>query len=133
MNKKGLSLLEILIAGVILTLVLAGLLNTFLAGKRWVLHNRLRMTGGELGKLFLDPLQGYVRQDTWNQAGNSLNTVITYCDNDALHTQNPACPPSADRTIGGMEYSAQYNVTPHPTNPNIRKVVATIQWNEPQP
>lgn len=119
-KRKGLSLLEILVASLILTLVLAGLLNTFLAGKRWVLHNRLRMTGGELGKYFLDPLQNQVRGDTWN---------TTSC----LGTGTSAnCPDGTAGTAQGLDrdYKASYTVSPDTPISNITKVKVDITYPE---
>lgn len=135
-KKTGLTLLEILISTIILALVMTGLANIFIAGKRYILHSRARMTGGELGKLFLDPLQMDVRQDEWNQAENSLNTVTTYCDSDPGHAaeQNPACPLAADRLLGGIEYSAKYEISaPFLPNSDLRRVKLTLTWNEPSP
>lgn len=134
-NKKALTLLEILVSALILALVMTGLANIFLTGKRYILRSRARMTGGELGKLFLDPLQMAVRQDTWNQSGNFLNTGTTYCDNDPAHStqQNPACPSQADRTLDRIEYSAEYNTTSPFPNSEMRKVVTTVRWTEPSP
>lgn len=118
MKRKGLSLLEMLVSGLILTLVLAGLLNTFLAGRRWVLHNTLRMTGGELGKFFLDPLQNQIREDTWSTS--CLNTGA--CPNQ---TAGPS--EGLDRT-----YTASYTVNALPALPNIKKVRVVIT-PPPQP
>jgi hypothetical protein len=114
-KRKSLSLLEILIAGIILTLVLVGLLNTFLAGKRWVLHNRLRMTGGELGKYFLDPLQNQVRWDTWNAS----------CLGTGISANCPDTPVVLDRP-----YTAHYAVSPNTPINNINKVTVDISYPE---
>ena len=83
MNKKGLSLVEILVSLVIMGLVMVGLVNIFISGKRWTLHSRSRITAGELGRYFLDPLQMDVRQDTWDQSPvdpppNNLLTIGNY-------------------------------------------------------
>ena len=72
-NKKALTLVEIIVSVVILALVITGLANVFVAGKRYIQHSRMRMAGGELGKEFLDPLQAYVRQDTWDGGANFIN------------------------------------------------------------
>lgn len=135
MKKRGLTLLEILTATIIFSLVILGLTNLFITAKMHILHSRFRMTGGEIGKLFLDPLQMHVRQDTLGVAGNALNTGTTYCDNGIPgHTQNPICPPAIQgRTIDGTPYSSQFIITNLPQNANIRKVRATISWNETRP
>ena len=130
MSKKGLSLLEILVSCVILSLTLIGLANIFVSAKRYILHSRARMAGGELGRLFLEPLQMHVRQDTWNQTGNALNIGVTYC---GQNPQNPICPSEANRTLDRIVYNATYDITNHPNAPNIRKVVVNIRWNEPSP
>ena len=111
MNNKALTLLEILVAVVILALVVTGLVNVFVAGKRYIKHSRLRMAGGELGKKFLDPLQSYVRQDTWST--NLLGTD------------------SAGRTGATQDgYTPTYDTGALTNNPNIRKVKVTINWPE---
>jgi Tfp pilus assembly protein PilV len=74
-NKKALTLFEILVSVVILALVITGLANVFVAGKRYIKYSRLRMGGGEIGKRFLDPLQTYVRQNDWNTSTNRLGVV----------------------------------------------------------
>ena len=114
MNKKGLSLLEILIAALILALVVTGLVGVFVSGKRWVLHSRARMAGGELGKFFLDPLEGQVRQDQW-----TLNCL-----------SGGACGPDPIETIGPITYTAHYDITPVVlgANPPLRRVTVTITW-----
>jgi len=139
-NKKGLTLMEIIVATVIFALAVAGLMNLFVAGKRYILHSRSRMSGGELGKVFLEPLQMSVRQDTWGQAGNSLTNTPTgglYCDGVPGHTQLPGC--SADRTLDGVPYAAKYEIdaAPTPTGaatpPELRRVVLTVNWSENKP
>jgi len=117
MNKKGLSLLEILIASLILALVITGLISVFVSGKRLLLHSRSRMAGGELGKFFLDPLENEVRQDLWG--GTCLS-------NDAF------CGIQPPETLGPITYTADYNTSavavPVPTNPPLRRATVTITW-----
>jgi len=121
MNKKGLSLLEILIAALILSLVITGLAGIFVSGKRLVLHSRARMTGGELGKFFLDPLENRVRQDEWD-----FNCL----------SNNAFCNPQQE-TVGPITYNAVFNTSavavPLGTNPPLRRVTVTITPNENTP
>lgn len=119
MPKKGFTLLEIIVSLVILSLTVAGLANIFVSGKKWLLHARSRMTAGELGKYFLDPLQMQVRQDTWSST--------------CLGTGTPAnCP---DQTIGqaqGLDrnYTASYTANPNSPITNLSKVKVNITWTE---
>lgn len=65
MNKKGLSILEILISAVLLALVVTGLANIFVAAKRFILHSRSRMTAAERVRGHLEPLQMEVDQSKY--------------------------------------------------------------------
>jgi len=109
MNKKALTLLEIIISMVILALVMSGLINVFVTGKKYVQHTRYRMSGGEIGKTFIDPLQGYVREDTWSS--------------------NPLGTNSYPASINGI-YTATYTISTHPSDANIKKVKTIISWTE---
>jgi Tfp pilus assembly protein PilW len=119
-NSSGLSLVEILVSIVILSLVLFGFVNLFISGKRFIIHSRLRMTGGELGRYFLDPLQAHVRQDTWNQSGNPL-------------TPSPAYNGSP-MAIDNVNYTPNFTVISVPVGSSeVRKVKVNIIWNESSP
>jgi len=114
MREKGLSLLEIIVSAVIMSLLVVGLANLFLAGKRQILHSRARMTGGELGKYFLDPLQMDVRQDLWGN--NCLSAGI-------------GCPGA--QVVEGLSYAPNYNITSNSPIGRVNRVRVNITWNEP--
>ncbi|MBU4346465.1 MAG: hypothetical protein KKH29_03970 [Candidatus Omnitrophica bacterium] len=126
-EKKALTLLEIIISTVIMSLVITGMANIFLAGKRHILHTRSRMTAGELGRRFLDPLQMDVRQDEWFTNGNCLTGDGSVgCD---------TTPWSPD---GIVSYTPQYEISRllvDAQNPlgRLRKVKLTVTWNELSP
>jgi hypothetical protein len=133
MNTKALSLLEIIISAVIMTVVIGGFAAIFLSGKRSILHNRSRVVSVQLGKLFLDYLQTYTRRSDWDTSTNALTDGTRYCDNDPAHAaqQQVGCPNSDDRTLDNITYRAQYTISSPYTN--IRKVKAAVSWNEPIP
>ncbi len=116
MNKRGLSLLEIVVASVILAVVMTGLAGVFVGGKRWVLHFRSRSTAAELVKKFLDFLPGQVRQDQWstNELGKRAIANRTNGTSDGL-----------DRN-----YMANYTASDAPIA-NLTKVKTEIKWTEP--
>lgn len=133
----GFTLIEITVSTILIALMLIGLVNLFVGGKRYILHSRSRMAGGELGRVFLEPLQMQVRQDTWNQTTNGLSTGTRNCQADA-DPPLPNCPPEGERTLYGMRYDAEYNISDDSTggplqNTDLRRVVLTISWTEPQP
>ena len=117
MNKKALSLFEILIAAVILALVITGLIGIFVSGKRSVLHSRARMSAGELGRFFLDPLENRVRQDEW---GNNC------LSNNALCIDQP-------ETLGSITYTAAYSTSDVLGPGGPRRLTVNITWNEIPP
>ncbi|MCM8795780.1 MAG: type II secretion system GspH family protein [Candidatus Omnitrophica bacterium] len=115
-KQKGLTLLEILVSVLILALVMTALANIFVTAKRYILHSRLRMAGGELGRLFLDPLQQDVRQDQW---GNNCLSA------------NVNCPGA--QTIDNTTYTPNYTITKNSPLTNLNEVSVTVSWNEPAP
>ena len=112
-NKRSTTLFEIIVATVIFSLVMAGVVGVFVAGKRQVMHSRDRMTSSEMGKLFLDPLQLDVRQDFW------VSGALDW----GPHSYG------VSQIVNTIPYTAQYDVTPVPGT-DLRRVVATISWTE---
>lgn len=117
MRKEGLTLLEILVAMLILALVMIGIVNVFIAGRRHLGHSRAKIQAAQLGRLFLAPLQNQVRQDQWGSNCLSSNPTI-------------GCP--AEETLGPITYTPVYDISDGPIN-NLRKVKVTITWNETPP
>ncbi len=139
MNKKGFTLIEIIVGAVILALVMAGLASVFLASKKYIVHSQSRMSGGELGKVFLDYLQMHVRQDTWDNVATNALSVTTapnvprYCDAPSGNPQQPGCPTQAQRTLDPSisVYTARYDIDANVSGaPNLRRVKVTISWTE---
>jgi prepilin-type N-terminal cleavage/methylation domain-containing protein len=115
MNKKGFTLMEILVAALIMVLVMTGLTSVFVAGRRHILHTRSRIQAAELGRLFLTPLQMDVRQDQWGSS-NCLRT-------------GTGCPGA--QTIDSITYTPTYTRTLDSPITNLNKVKVTINWTEP--
>jgi hypothetical protein len=73
------------------------MLNIFTAAKRYMYLSRSKMSGGELGKYFLDNLKMDVDASTWNTNTNCVG-----------HATN--CP-SAPITLNNRQYTPAYTVT----------------------
>jgi len=118
-NKKGFTLVEIIVSSVIFAIAVIGLLSVFVSGNNQIIHIRERMTSAELGKFFLDPLQVYVRQDTWDSIllGNELR----------LGTRAGVLSP---QIINNRSFSETHTVDPM-AGTDIRRVITTIFWTEP--
>jgi|GEM_PF-801153 len=127
-SKKGFSLLEIIVAATLFVLIVAGMANVFVAAKRWLAHSRFKMTSGELGKYFLEPLQVNVKQSDWSSAsGDYVTTNPLY-----IHTWTDSAV-----SPGGKSYTPNYTVgaVPAPgvgstSPPQMRKVKVQVQWYE---
>ena len=137
--KNGFTLVEVIVATVILSLIILGMLSVFLAGNKHIIHTRERMTSAELGKLFIDPLAVDVNWNTWamGAAGNALAEGTSYCDSVVGHTQNKNCPPAAQRILNNRGFTATYITSRNPdstagdNSDNLRRVTTTINWTEP--
>jgi len=123
MRKKAVTILEVIVALVIVAIVIGGLVNVFISSQRWLIHARIRMQGGELGKRYLDPLQMEVRKDQWT-AGVSCLT------GDGSTNCNTATWDDA----AGITYTPAFVINPvgavdadHPLG-HLRRVRLTLDW-----
>ncbi|MFH1398309.1 MAG: hypothetical protein ABIH27_07170 [Candidatus Omnitrophota bacterium] len=117
-NKKGMTILEIVISMLIISFVSIGIANVFIAAKKHISKNRSKIIAAELGRYYMDILKVNVTQGTWDQPGNDLNLTNTMFNNN----MNPL-----------MNYTIWRNVTyANDTllNNNVRGVRLTISWNE---
>ena len=125
-KKSGLTLIEIIVATLIMAITMSGLVNLFVSSKRWLVHSRARMTGGELGRYFLDPSSSAIQQNDWSDDSND------YVASNSLHKRTDVVGPTVtlDR-----EYSSHYTVSVIPgfnSSSQPRKVKVRINWDEPQ-
>jgi prepilin-type N-terminal cleavage/methylation domain-containing protein len=114
-KKDGFSLVEIMISTVVFALVVLGLTSVFIAASKHITHTRERMTSVQLGKLFLDPLQVYVRFDTWDNPANEL-TVTSW-------------ESGVSQTINNRNFTEQHEVAAI-SGTDLRRVISKISWTE---
>jgi Tfp pilus assembly protein PilV len=126
MGKKGLSLLEILVATILFALVISGLANIFVAAKRYVAHNRGLVAAGEAGRMFLEPL-------------NSQIVTSRYSDTngDGYLEWQPTYPGAWSDTASQTTFTPSYTIDPmdldndpYARTSEIQRVSVTIRWNE---
>jgi|GEM_PF-1718720 prepilin-type N-terminal cleavage/methylation domain-containing protein len=72
--KRGLTLIEIVVALVILSISMLGITNLLVSSKRYVRHSRCRTQAVNLARFYLEELGMYVRADQW-QAGDYSNPL----------------------------------------------------------
>lgn len=116
-KKRSFTLIEVMVAVVIFALVIVGLSSVFIAGNKHIIHTRERVASVELGKFFMDPLQVYVRQDTWDSA--ALNNELR------LGTRA-----GVSQTINNRVFTESHAVSAV-AGTNLRRVISTISWTEP--
>ena len=121
-KQNALTLIEILISTVVLSLVFLGLLNLFISGRRFLEHSQSRMGGGELGKVFMDPLQMQVRQSDWVDLGGSATGNQLQLGNSITSAQS----------LNGITYTATSTVYAVDAAGNLRGVQTSINWQETQ-
>jgi prepilin-type N-terminal cleavage/methylation domain-containing protein len=111
----GFSLIEVLMASVIFSLLMLGMVSVFISGGKNIVHARERITSAELGKLFLDPLQVYVRYYDW-VSGNELSVDVT--DHSG-----------GSQVINNRTFSETHDVSAV-SGTDLRRVISTITWDE---
>jgi hypothetical protein len=128
-HKEAMTLTEVLVAAVIMALAITGIANIFVVGKRYVTHTRSKVAAGEISKIFLEPLQLDVRDDTWwgGSGVNDLAIGTRYCDSVGGHTQMLGCPPQDRRRLNDVLYDATYDISGFG---ELRRVQLTINWSE---
>lgn len=114
MKKTGVSLFEILVATVVLSLVLLSLANIFVSVKRNIQHNHCVAVASELSKFFLEPLHNQVGQDTW--AANCLGS-------------NSGCF-SGTTVRNSISYPYTVMTSTPFVGSELRKAKVTINWTE---
>jgi Tfp pilus assembly protein PilV len=120
-DRMGLSLLEIIVAMLILSLVMYGLVSLMMVSKRFVYHSGSRVISMELGKYFFEDANLSV-----DAAHYTLNRNCLY--------DNASCV-AVNRTLNQVMYNVTYrtgNVTDatNVNNTTLRKVVIDVNWVE---
>jgi hypothetical protein len=116
MKNQGLTLLEILVATMLMSLMMFGLGTIFVAGQRHLSGSRAQITAAQLGKYYLANVSLDVRQDTWGH--NCLS--------------NSSDCASFTRTIDGTTYAIRYD-TASMVDGNLSKAKVIVNWNETSP
>lgn len=113
----GLSLIEIIVATVILSLAAVSLTYVFISGRRHTIHTLSRVAAMELTRFYSAPLYMQVRQDQW--ASNCLGS-------------STGCPsiPADDIFITSKTYQANTTVYQNHSGTTLSKVKLTVRWNE---
>ncbi len=120
---RAVTLVEIIVALVILSLVMAGMANLFVSSRRWSGHAGSRLAGSGLAGHFLSLPGLAVSAESWETNCIGSNNG---CDEQVY-------------TLGGTDYTANYSVSLAVTNASlvsidsIHKLELRISWNDASP
>lgn len=124
---KGFTLVEVIIAMVILSMTVAGLLSVFLSAHRFVGRAKRRLFAVNYARSLAESLRNEVRQDKWD-----CNIDDAGCGGLGLTTNllgDWTTPINFNE--GGITYSRRYKVESVGTS-DYRKVSIKVTWQEPQ-
>jgi type II secretory pathway pseudopilin PulG len=136
MDKKSLTLVEIVVALAILSACVTGLFASFVAGKKYTARSKRRIIALNCARQVAESLKSFVRGDTYNSEALA-------CGNSPSGSPCTVNLPSAFININlpAELYgaTAKYDISniaidpADPDNPNkwMRKVTITVTWNEP--
>ena len=133
-KKKGLSLVEILIAMLILAIAAAGLFSSFVAANRFISRSKRRLAAVNLARQINEDLFKYVKADDWES--NLLSCETYPCDKSyslpAIADDNPLkdFSPAANLHIVLVCDSNNPAQVNNPERECPRSVEITIQWDE---
>ncbi|MBU1998304.1 MAG: prepilin-type N-terminal cleavage/methylation domain-containing protein [Candidatus Omnitrophota bacterium] len=124
-QKKGFTLLEIIVSLIIIFFVVAGMAGIFVSSSNYTYHYKCRGTAVSLAKYCLDILSKDVRQDKWNPATAADGNCLTSGFNcPTVFTTNPTMPIGLDEN-----YTATYAIS-NLAGTNLKKAVVVINWTE---
>ncbi|MBU1112506.1 MAG: type II secretion system GspH family protein [Candidatus Omnitrophica bacterium] len=112
--KRTFTLVEVIVAALILVIVFAGLLASFVVPRNYVKRVNKRLVAANLVRSNLNRLSQKVRQDQWDIAGEALY---------------PGTHNVPDYTMDGIDYnSSYYQVLPPSGDQDYREVKITINY-----
>lgn len=123
MNRKGLTLIEIMIAVLIILIAAAGILGAFVGGHQLMYYSRHRLQAVNFAREALDKLRCDYEYDSSAMAAGSHDEV-----------SDPAICASGNIIRGEMQglNSAvlTYKVEPEPQDGSYKEVTVSVQWKE---
>lgn len=122
MNKSGFTLVEVMVAAVVLALLATGLFSVFASSRNLVSRSKRRLVAVEIARTEIETHKQHIREDRWN---NPAYPAVFPADGNWR-----ACA-SAAYVYSGIAYNVDCRVDPGPTADSYRKVTVRVRWNEP--
>lgn len=125
MNRSGLTLLEVLIAVLILSLSVGGILLIFSTEKVALSSTQRKMQGIGFCAQTLEHLKNEVGEDSWNVPAQPLSLV------PPTHTTEGFLTLAGTELGDRFGASRIYDVAAGPVPDSYREVSVTVDWTEP--
>lgn len=130
--KKGFTLIEIMIAAMIMAVTIGGLFSVFIAGNRFVLRSSRRLAAVNFAQEQIENRREFVRFDTWPNANDGNNLGVTGGGVWTAWSGPSTFQPTSFRY--SVEQAPRFN-TPVPFAIQLqgcRRVYLQVRWSEPQ-
>ena len=140
MNKKGFTLVEIIVAAVLLALVSVGIFSVILSSRRLVIHSQRSHYASEVSQAVLENLRTYLGADQWYDPNSPINPDATAIFNNGtwsswyyLNNDNFL---EMQTLFGNSEFANTYNgrwrytMINAPSPYEYRQAVVEVEWTE---
>ncbi len=126
-NKKSLTLVQLIVATVILSASVTGLFAAFVSGKKITARSRRKLIAINYARQIAESLKSAVRQDEYDDPAKPLGCAGAHPFN--CPKVSPIAAPAGLTSFGATN---GYTVTDIPVgSAYMRKVTITVNWNEP--
>lgn len=130
--KKALSLIEVCIAIVIVSIVLVSMVGIFSQGYRYLRKSRTRTGAYNLAKGIMEQYSDWATLDKLNSISCTEDGIVA--NNTYNSTNQPACSQYVFNNItlnNNITYTPQLNITDGPSFPTeLKQLNVTINWTE---
>lgn len=143
MNKKGLTLVEVIVASVLLALISAGIFSITLSSRRLINRSSKRHYANKVAEAALENLRQYLGADEWYNNSSPINPAATSIFNNStwsswyyLNSNNFL---NMQTTFGSSEFAIKYNgrwrykVSNAASPYEYRKAEVEVGWTELTP
>ncbi|MFH1678478.1 MAG: prepilin-type N-terminal cleavage/methylation domain-containing protein [Candidatus Omnitrophota bacterium] len=118
MRQKGITLVEIIVSMVVLSLILLGVIGMFVSGKTYLMRAQYKQTALHLAREKLEELEA-LDFDADCLLG-ALTPGVTY--------PTVTCPDTGGLPSG---WSRSWTIIDDAAPPNFKRITVTVQWQEP--
>lgn len=120
-NKRGFSLLEVLIGVFIISIAFSGIISVFIGSRKYVLRSQKRLGSANVARDFIESLRNSVRASTWENTDVASNPLAK----GIYNTSNKVI-------LEGVQYDVNYAVSDAETGSGNKAVKITISYPELQ-